>query len=92
MSNLSFTVSPEAVASIHDEGLVILDTGSGHLYASNGTGARIWRGVEQQLSVDVMAKEISGHYGITKAAARQEVVSFLDQLEQHSLIRRERAL
>lgn len=92
MSKVSFTVSPDAVASVHDDGIVILDTGSGRLYASNAAGARIWRSVEQQLSLDAIAEGISGDYEITLTAARQQVVRFLAELEKHTLIQREEAL
>ena len=92
MNDFSFTVNPDAVASVHDDGIVILDTGNGHMYASNGTGARIWRGIEQELSVEAIAEGISSHYEVSQTMARQQVVSFLAQLEQHTLIRRERTL
>lgn len=92
MNDFSLTVNPDAIASVHDDGIVILDTGNGHMYASNGAGARIWRGIEQQLSVEAIAEEISIQYEITQTTARQQVVSFLTQLERHTLVRRGRAL
>lgn len=88
MKDFSFTVNPEAVTSVHDDGIVILDTSNGHMYASNGAGARIWRGIEQQLSVDAIAEEISRHYQITQTTAHQQVISFLTQLERYTLVRR----
>ena len=41
-------VNPEAAASIHDDGVVILDNRSGRLFTSNQTGARIWRCIERR--------------------------------------------
>jgi hypothetical protein len=90
MSDFSFRVSPSAVVSVHEDGIVILDTRNGHLYASNEAGARIWRGVEQQSSVDVIADHLITHYQISRASARQHVISFLAQLERHALVLRER--
>lgn len=89
---LSFTVNPEAVASFHDDGIVILHTGVGRLFTSNGTGARIWRGVERQLPLEGIAEELSGEYNIARATAREHTARFLAALERHTLIRREAAL
>lgn len=85
---LSFIVNPEAVASIHDDGIVILHTGKGRLFSSNGTGARIWRGVERRLSPEAIAEELSGAYNVAGATAREHTVRFLAELERHALIRR----
>jgi coenzyme PQQ synthesis protein D (PqqD) len=86
---LSFTVNPEATASFHDDGIVILHTGSGCLFTSNGTGARIWRGVEQRLPLEAIAEEIGGEYQIALTTARDDTVRFLTELERQKLIQRE---
>ncbi len=87
-SNFSFTVSPEAAASFHDDGIVILHAGHGRLFSSNGTGARIWRGLEQQLTLEAIAEEISGEYQIARTIAREHTLNFLTVLEQHALIQK----
>ncbi len=87
-SNFSFTVSPEAAASFHDDGIVILHAGQGRLFSSNGIGARIWRGVEQQLSLETIAEKISGEYQIARTIAREHTLNFLTELEQHALIQK----
>jgi len=87
--DFSLTINPEAAASIHDSGIVILHIGNGCLYSSNETGARIWRGVEEQLSLETIAAEISEAYQIATATAREHVVRFLAELERHTLIHRE---
>lgn len=92
MRNLSFTVSPEAAASIHDEGVVIVHLGNGRFYTCNGTGARIWRAIEQRLSLEAIAQEISSAYEIALNTARQHAVRFLAELELHELIQQEAAL
>lgn len=60
IGNFSFTATPDVAASIHDDGIVIIHTGKGGMFSSNRTGAQIWRGVEQQLSVDAIARQLSG--------------------------------
>jgi ribosomal protein L18E len=87
ITEISFTVNPEAVRSFHDDGVVILH--AGRLFTSNETGARIWRGVEQQLPLEIIAKEISSVYKIARTTAREHTLNFLTALEQQTLIRRE---
>jgi len=82
-------VNPETTASIHDDGIVIFHTGNGRLYASNETGARIWRAVERQLPLEAIAGEISNAFQIDGPTAREHVVNFLAELESHALIQRE---
>ena len=89
INNFSFSPTPEAAASFNDEGVVILHTGKGRLFSSNLTGAQIWRGVEQQLSMDVIAREISGEYQIPLTTACEHTVHFLTELQRHELVQRE---
>lgn len=87
-SDFRFAVNPEVSASVHHTGVVIFHTGNGSLYSSNGSGARIWRGIEQQLSLDVIAGEISDEFQIAGPAAREHVARFAADLEQNELIQR----
>jgi len=87
--NSDFIVSPDAVVSFNDDGIVVLHRGNGSLYKSNGTGARIWRLVEQRLRLEAIAEEISSHYQIVRDTAREHTARFLDELERNALIRRE---
>lgn len=91
ITKTSFTVDPEAVRSFHEDGVVILHAGNGRMFTSNETGARIWRGIEQQLPLETIAGEISSAYQIARTTAREHTLSFLAALEQQSLIRREGA-
>lgn len=88
-SDFSFILSPEAAASFHDDGVVILHTGKGSLFSSNHTGARIWRGVEQRQSLESIVEELSGEYEIARPTARVHTLNFLAALEQQTLIQRE---
>lgn len=88
-NDLSFIVNPEAAASFHDDGIAILHAGSGRLFASNQTGARIWRGLEQHLSLDAIAERISSEYQIAGTIAREHTIRFLSELEQQALVQRE---
>lgn len=88
-TEISFTVNPEAVRSFHDGGVVILNAGNGRMFTSNETGARIWRGIEQRLSLETIAGDISNAYQIAQTTAREHTLSFLAALEQQALIERE---
>lgn len=88
-SEFRFTVNPEASASFHDDGIVILHLGSGRLFTSNKTGASIWSQVERQLPLEAITQEISNEYQISSATSREHVVHFLAALEKHTLISRE---
>jgi len=89
MRNLSFTVNPEAAASFHDDGVVILLTSKGRVFSSNKTGALIWKGIEQRRSVENIVDEISTEFQIAGTTARSHTTIFLAALEQQSLIRKE---
>jgi len=89
VSNYSFCLSPEATASAHDDGIVILHTGKGRVFSSNKTGALIWQGIEQRRSFDRIVEEISDAFQIAATTARAHALKFLAALEQQSLIRRE---
>ena len=88
-TNFRFTVNPEATASIHDDVIVIFHIGSGRLFTANSTGARIWRGIQQRLSLDAIVSEISEFYQIAYSTAREHIVRFLDELQRHALIQKE---
>jgi hypothetical protein len=92
ISDIRFTANPEAAASFHDDGIVILHTGKGSVFTSNAAGARIWRGVERRLPSDAIAEEISGEYRIARATASEHTIRFLAELERHQLIYREAVL
>ena len=88
-SDFSFSLSPEAAASFHDDGVVILHSGKGRLFSSNQTGARIWRGVEQRRSLESIVEELSAEYQIARTTARMHTLNFLAALERQALIQTE---
>ena len=89
ISNINFILNPEASTSFHDDGVAILHTSKGSVFIANRTGASIWRGIQQQLSLEVIAKGISDEYQVAAGTAREHTICFLAQLEQQTLIQRE---
>ena len=78
----------EAAASVHEDGMVILQTNSGRLFSSNRTGASIWRGIEQSLSIDAIAQQLSSEYRVDRPVAKEHAELFLNELERNNLIQR----
>ena len=87
--NFSFSVSPDATASTHDDGIVIFHTGKGRVFSSNKTGALIWHGIEQRRSLNGIVEEISGEFQIAGTTARMHTLNFLAALERQALVVRE---
>lgn len=88
-SNFSFSVSPEATASLHHDGIVILHTGKGRVFSSNKSGALIWHGIQQRRSLDGLVEDISREFQIAGTTARAHTLNFLAALERQALIQRE---
>lgn len=86
--NGGIRLNPEATASIHEDGLVVLHVPSGRIFTSNHTGARVWQCLEQQLPLEAIAAKISHEYGIAGATAREDTERFLAELERNGLTER----
>ena len=84
-------INPEAVASFHDDGVVILDTSKGRLYSSGPAGAYIWRGIEQRLSLEAIAEGLHADFQVELTTARNHTVRFTEQLRGNGLIERRAA-
>ena len=88
IENTDIAIYPEAVASIHEQGVVILHTGTGRIFGSNLAGACIWRGIELQLSPEAIAERLKSHFPIALTTAREHTARFLEQLQENGLIER----
>ena len=84
-------INPEAVVSVHEGGVVILDNSKGRLYSSGPAGAYIWRCIEQQLSVEAIAEALHADFQIERKTAREHTVRFMEQLHWNGLIERRAA-
>jgi len=84
-------INPEAVASVHEGGVVILDNNKGRLYSSGPAGAYIWRCIEQQLSLEAIAEKLHTDFQVELTMAREHTVRFMEQLHGNGLIERRAA-
>ena len=88
-SRLQFSVNPKVASSVHDNGVVLLHTASGHFFACNSTGARIWQGVGERQPLEIIVNGISIDYQIDVITAQGHIEAFLVELERQKLIQRE---
>ena len=80
------TISPRIRASLHDDGLVLLDTRKGLVYTSNRTGAQIWRGVAAGQSPRSIAACLSIEYGLPQVDIEAHTAAFLTSLTQQGIL------
>jgi len=84
-------INPEAVVSVHEGGVVILDNSKGRLYSSGPAGAYIWRCIERRLSLEAIAEGLHADFQVGLATAREHTVRFMEQLQGNGLIERRAA-
>jgi len=89
LNNSELTASADVASSVHEEGVVLLRISDGQMFASNVTGARIWCGLKERLSLEVIINNICNDYQIDETTARGHVQRFLVELERQKLIQRE---
>jgi hypothetical protein len=78
--------TPAVRVSIHDSGAVFFHLPTGHLFASNLTGARIWEGLVRNQDVASIAADLSRDFGIPSETARDHTTQFLDELARRDLL------
>ena len=85
---LCYTLNSPAVASeIIDGEAVIMDLQSGKYFSTAASGAVIWSGVEDRLSVDQICQRLTAEYSLSAADAEAAADAFLAELLRHALIR-----
>lgn len=87
-AEVRLAISPDARASLDHSGIVFLHVGSGMVFSSNCIGARIWRGLRDHASLETIAADISGEYGVPREQVRQDAAGFVADLEAKGLLAR----
>jgi len=83
-----FRILPVGRASIHPDGAVFLNVGSGVIFKSNRVGSRIWQGLQNRETPAEMAAQISREYGVPEEQAAEDTAHFLAQLETEGFLAR----
>jgi hypothetical protein len=77
---LGFRIAPDAKASLHSQGIVLINLTRGTVFAANRAGAIIWTGAVERWSLDRIAKSISSEFHIPAQAAHDDTAEFVAQL------------
>jgi hypothetical protein len=72
----------------HDEGMMLVDMANGQLFATNATGAQIWRRLHVGQGREMIARELSREGHVSYADALEHVLSFVSRLREARLLKR----
>lgn len=65
---------------------VLMDLQSNYYYSLNETGAHIWHGLSQGLTLGEISRQLVAHYPITLAEAEAAVLALLRELTAENLV------
>jgi hypothetical protein len=77
----------DVTTSVHDDGMVLLDTSNGRVFSTNATGAQLYRALGLGLPADVIAEGLSREYGLERRAADEHVTRFMTELARYGLLK-----
>ena len=83
---MSLVAAGEVRASVHDDGLALLDLSTGKVFLCNETGSLIWQGIVAGLSPDAICEEISREFGVAAELVRRQTSAFVSELERRGLV------
>jgi hypothetical protein len=79
-------ISEHVRASVSDDGLVLLDVEGGVMLAANAVGARIWRLLEEEHSLDRIARQLAIDYGVPLERADRDLCAFVASLAVRGIV------
>jgi hypothetical protein len=87
-SDSGFAVSPGVRASVHEGGLVLLETGKGKgsIFTSNRVGAQIWQRIANGRTPREIAAELSVEYGASRTQIEDDTAAFLGALIDRGIV------
>ena len=77
----------EVTAKVIDGEAIIINLLTGVYYSMDGTGARVWEGIERGRSIDEISAAIASGYGIDPARVQADVHTLFRQLLDERMIR-----
>lgn len=80
--------SEHVQADITEDGLVLLDLGSGQIFTANGIAARIWQRavVDNQPRADVIDSIVTDWRGCSADVVASDFDEFIDNLKKQRLV------
>lgn len=83
--------SADAVACDLEGEVVILNVETAVYFGLNPVGSEIWKLIQQSRSVEEIVADLVARYPVDRARCESEVVSLLQELAKHGLVRIEPA-
>ena len=83
---LGFQVAPDVKASLHSEGVVLIDVRRGTVFSANRVGAMIWNAAAECWTLHRIAESISREFHIPAQAAQDDAAEFVAQLAKEGLL------
>ena len=83
---LGFRVAPDVRASLHSEGVVLIDARRGTVFSANRVGAMIWNAAAERWTLNRIAESISNEFDIPTQAAQDDAAEFVAQLAKEGLL------
>jgi hypothetical protein len=74
------------VASVHEEGAVLLDLDTGRMYMTNRIGHLVWERLNAGVTPQAVAAELSDRFAISTELAGRHVQAFADSLRNGQLL------
>jgi Coenzyme PQQ synthesis protein D (PqqD) len=83
---LGFRIAPDVKASLHAEGVVLINLRRGTVFSANRVGAIIWNAAAERWSLQRVAESISQEFHVPAEAAQEDAAAFLAQLASEGLL------
>ena len=78
---------PSVSSELIDGEAIIMHLRLGHYFSTEGSGALIWSGIEQDAPMTLLAEALSRQYGLADDDAVAAVATFVASLQEHDLLR-----
>jgi len=80
-------IHPNVVSTeLGDGETALLHLGSKTYYSLNLTGARIWQGLQQELPLEEISRQIQAEFEVDSQQAERSVGRLVDELLRHQIV------
>lgn len=86
LQNIQISVSQDLIYQELDGEMVLLDMKSGQYFGLDSIGCRIWHMLQQQVHPQQMVETLTNEYEVEPEACEQQILTFIEQLQQNNLI------
>jgi len=83
---LSLRIAAHVKASLHADGVVLMDLNQGTVFSANRAGAIIWNAAVERWSLDRVVASISTEFHVPAQTAQEDAAEFLAQLAAAGLL------